>query len=256
MNRLVEIGKGAGEILLRYKEKFKNIEVKSISSDVVSEADFASQDFIINELSRSFPGVKVICEENYSEENFLDGDVFLVDPLDGSLNYVHGYTFYSVSIARLENGRVVEGVVYLPEYNEIFYAELSAGAFFNGEKLERKSDVDFNRSLIVTGWPYTKEGIRWTYRAIETVNERIHEIRILGSCAAELSYLAAGRIDGYFEIGLAPWDISAGALIAMEAGCMVTDLSGSGLDLKKGEVVAGVPSVHGELLKILREVVA
>ncbi len=250
---LKEVAKEAGKLLLEYRGKFERVESKTISSDVVSEADYESQKLITSKLSKSFPNVRVVGEESYSGEEIDSGEVFLVDPLDGSLNYVHGLPFYSVSIAYLRDGKVISGVVYLPETGEMFYAELGKGSYLNGERLKAGED-EFEKALIVTGWPYDRDGIRWTYRAIEKVNERVQEIRILGSCAAELSYLAAGRISGYFEIGLSPWDIAAGYLIATEAGAVVTSFSTDGMDLKKGEVVAGPESFHRELLSILREV--
>jgi myo-inositol-1(or 4)-monophosphatase len=248
---LEDVAKKAGELLKEYKGRLKSVQEKSSVSDVVSEADYESQKLIERLLRESFPDYDVVGEENFSKSN--SRKIFLVDPLDGSLNYVHGFPFYSVSIARIVDGEIVEGVVHLPETRETFHAIKGEGSHLNGERLTC-GDAEFERSLIVTGWPYDHEGTLWTYEAIRSVNEKVQEIRILGSCAAELSYLAAGRIDGYFEIGLGPWDLAAGYLIATEAGAVVTSISTDDFDLYKGEVVAGKPSVHEKLLKVVRSV--
>ena len=248
---LEEVAKEAGRLLLEYKGKLKSVQKKSSRSDVVSEADYESQKLIESILKEHYPGFEVVGEENYrkvSAEKY-----FLVDPLDGSLNYVHGFPFYSVSIAMVVSGEVVEGVVHLPETGETFHAMKGEGAYLNGERINA-GDATIEEALVVTGWPYDEKGTLWTYRAIEAVNGAVQEVRILGSCAAELSYLAAGRLDGYFEIGLGPWDLAAGYLIAREAGAIVTSITVDGFDLERGEVVAGKPSVHGELLKIVRGV--
>ncbi len=250
---LEEVAKRSGELLLGFKGKLKKVEEKSSSSDLVSEADYESQKLIEKLLRENYPGYEVVGEESYSKKDLRNGKIFLVDPLDGSLNYVSGLPFYSVSIARMVDGEVVEGVVYLPETDEMFHSVKGEGSYLNGEKLE-SGDKEFEKSLIVTGWPYDHDGTLWTYKAIEVVNEKVREIRILGSCAAELSYLAAGRIDGYFEIGLGPWDLAAGYLIATEAGAVVSSISRDGFNLELGEVVAGKPSVFEDLLKVVRNV--
>ncbi len=250
---LEEIAKSAGKLLLNLKGKLKKIEEKSSPSDLVSEADYGSQSLIGRLLEENYPDYEVVGEENYSERNLKEGKIFLVDPLDGSLNYVSGLPFYSVSIAKIENGEIIEGVVYLPETGEVFHAVKNEGSYLNGRRIE-SGDNKLEKSLVVTGWPYDHNGTLWTYKAIEVVNEKVREIRILGSCAAELSYLAAGRIDGYFEIGLGPWDLAAGYLIATEAGAFVSSISKDSFDLELGEVVAGKPSLFKNLLKVVRSV--
>ncbi|MCD6449972.1 MAG: inositol monophosphatase [Thermotogaceae bacterium] len=254
IEKMTEIARNAGDLLKRYSGNLRNIKTKAIASDVFSEADLESQKLITNSLIEVFPGVKVIGEENYGGEDYKSGKVFLVDPLDGSLNYIHCFPFYSVSIAYLEDGEVLAGVVHLPEYNETFYAEKGKGAFLNGERIFSDKKISLEDSMIITGWPYNEEGIKWTYKAIEVVNEKVHEIRILGSCAAELSYLAAGRLDGYFEIGLKPWDLAAGYLIATEAGLKVSSITADYFDMDLGEVVAAPESFQKKLVDILRGV--
>jgi len=254
IEKMVEIARNAGNLLKRYFGSLKEVRTKAIASDVFSEADLESQKLITESLMKVFPNVKVIGEENYKGEDYKLGRAFLVDPLDGSLNYIHRFPFYSVSIAYLEDGKVLAGVVHLPEYDETFYAENGRGAFLNGERIFSNKNIPIEESMIITGWPYNIEGIRWTYRAVEAVNEKVHEIRILGSCAAELSYLAAGRLDGYFEIGLKPWDLAAGYLIATEAGLKVSSITTEGFDMELGEIVAAPESFHEDLIKILRSV--
>ncbi len=254
IEKIIEIARTAGDLLKKYFGNLKDVRTKAMASDVFSEADLESQKLITKALMETFPDARVVGEENYKGEDYNSGKVFLVDPLDGSLNYIHYFPFYSVSIAYLEDGKVLSGVVHLPEYGETFYAEKGKGAFLNGEKIFSNKDIALKESMIITGWPYSMEGIKWTYKAIEAVNEKVHEIRILGSCAAELSYLAVGRLDGYFEIGLKPWDLAAGYLIATEAGLKVSSITAEGFDMDLGEVVAAPESFHKELVGILRSV--
>ncbi len=253
MDILERVARSAGEVLLKYKGRLSSIKAKSSKSDLVSEADYESQKIIFEMLERF--KARLIGEENYSgdPEQMFRGEVFLIDPLDGTLNYVHGLPFYSISIARLKDGEILEGVVYLPETGEMFHALLNEGAFLNGSEIKVSSVKDLEEALLVTGWPYDEEGTKKTYKMVEIVNERVQEIRILGSCAAELSYLAAGRIDGYFEIGLGPWDMAGGYLIATEAGAVVTSISHEGFSLIDGEVLASVPEIHGDILNLVRE---
>ena len=251
MDRLEDVAREAGRVLLRYKGRLSRVEKKSSISDLVSEADYESQRVVFEGLDGF--GAKLVGEENYSGESIREGEVFLVDPLDGTLNYVHGLPYYSVSIARLIDGKIVEGVVYIPESDEMFHALSGEGAFLNGERIEISKTEDLSSSLVVTGWPYDEIGTQKTYRLIEKVNESVQEIRILGSCAAELAYLACGRIDGYFEMGLGPWDMAAGYVIALEAGAVISSMSGEDFDLSSGEIIASVPPIHEQLVELVKE---
>ena len=252
MDLVERAAREAGKILLKLKNRLERVEVKSSRADLVSEADYESQKVVFEILEDL--KIDMVGEENYSGDprQFMESECFLVDPLDGTLNYVHGLPFYAVSIARLKNGEVVEGVVYLPESDEMFHALKGQGAYLNGERLEVSGVEDLSKALVVTGWPYNEEGVERTQEMIERVMSRVQEVRILGSCAAELCYLAAGRIDGYFEIGLGPWDLAAGYLIAEEAGARVSSMTREGFSLELGEVVAATPDLHGSLLELVK----
>jgi myo-inositol-1(or 4)-monophosphatase len=140
----------------------------------------------------------------------------------------------------------VEGAIYIPFTNEMFYAELGKGAFLNDKRILNEKRPTMDRSLLVTGWPYDETKLKWLMRSVEKLTEVCQEVRIIGSSALELCYLACGRFDGYWEIGLKPWDVAAGVLIAREAGVVVGGLNGE-FDLESGEIVAAVPSIFEQL---------
>lgn len=250
---LIYIAQSAGKILLGYfRKKELSHSEKSGRSDLVTEADLAAQEKITEELARLYPDIPVIGEEGKQERG--EGLYFLVDPLDGTLNFFHGIPYFSVSIALMENEKPIAGVVYAPGLGETFYAVKGEGAYFNNERLSLSSSVQLSGAIAATGWPYDKRLIQWTEEAISLVQSKVQEVRIMGSAALEMCYVAAGFIDVYWEVGLHPWDLAAGAIILREAGGVVTDVNGAPFELSSGRVLAcGNRSICKEMILTLEK---
>ncbi len=211
------------------------------------------QEIIVETIKKSFPEAKFVLEEGDGEKKIPDYEcVFLVDPIDGTLNYSHGLPFFGVSIARLDRGQITEAAVYVPMTDELFYAKKGLGAFLNGKRIYNDRSPTLEQSLVVTGIPYINELFGWTFKSIFEVSKVVQEVRILGSASIELCYLACGRLDGYWEVGLKPWDIAAGVLIATEAHVQISGIKGD-FDLESGEILASVKSIHKQLKRILGE---
>lgn len=194
--------------------------------DPVTEFDRRSEAFIISEIQRHFPGSAMVTEES----GFLDGHNngrWYIDPLDGTVNYSHGVPIYAVSIAYAEDGNLLMGVVYDPERDECFSGELGRGAFLNGQNIRVSNSRELDQALLVTGFPYdirtSQENNLANYVRFSLISQGV---RRLGSAALDICYVAAGRFDGFWEVGIKPWDLAAGALIAREAGARVTDIHG------------------------------
>ncbi|OQY10984.1 MAG: hypothetical protein B6I29_00040 [Marinitoga sp. 4572_148] len=253
---MIKAAKEAGDILLAKKKNLKNIKIKKSSSDLVSEADLASQKLIVDIILNEVSDAIILAEESWNGDKRIlkhGKNVFIIDPLDGTLNYVHGMDFYSISIAMMDDGEIIYGVVYLPEMNKLYYAEKGKGSYLNGVRLYRNDNKNLSESMFVTGWPYEPELFKKAYEAIAKIQKNIHEVRILGSAAGELCMLAEGKIDGYWEYGLGPWDLAAGVLIAKEAGLEAYSISQKEFDLSKGEILATFKDNIDKVYSIIKE---
>jgi myo-inositol-1(or 4)-monophosphatase len=243
----------AGQILRSgYGQSFQ-IDHKGVI-DLVTEMDRRSEAFLLQAIRGRFPDHRVISEE----AGELSGDsahVWHVDPLDGTVNYAHGVPIFSVSIAFAKDGEVRLGVVYDPMQDECFTAERGSGAYLNGMRLHVSSAPDLANSLLVTGFPYdiwsNPENNLDHYANFSL---RSQGVRRLGSAALDLGYVAAGRLDGFWEISIRSYDIAAGALLVEEAGGIVTDIRGGPDYLKSPQtIIAANPQVHPEMLALLNE---
>ncbi len=254
MKSICEAAKRAGDFAKERFEREHRIDIKTRVSDVVTEVDVECQKIIVDTILKHFPEAKFVLEEGDGDTKIPNAEcIFVVDPIDGTLNYAHSFPYFAVSIARLDYLQITEATVYLPMTNEMFYAKKGSGAFLNGTQIFNRNRPSLDKSFLVTGWPYDESLFDWTLKTIERLSKITQEIRILGSSAAELCYLASGKFDGYWEVGLKPWDTAGGVLIAREAGITVTGLEDD-YDLESGEIVAAVPSIHERLMEILREI--
>ena len=250
---LERMARQAGKILHDSYEKDHQVSYKGVI-DLVTDVDHASEDLILGEIKRQFPTHPILSEE----AGRLDGHdehLWLVDPIDGTVNYAHGVPFFSVSIAYAHKGFLTLGVVYDPMRDEMFTAERGHGAKLNGRPLQVSTAEELVRSLMVTGFPYDT----WTSERNNLENygkfARLTQgVRRLGSAALDLCYVAAGRIDGYWELSLKPWDLAAGGLIAEEAGARVTTLDGGSDYLTPPcSLIACTPAIYPKMMEVLKE---
>jgi myo-inositol-1(or 4)-monophosphatase len=221
--------------------------------DLVTEVDRACEAAILARLRRSFPGHGFVAEEGGGA---LSGSeyVWYIDPLDGTTNYAHQYPFFCTSIALTHRGAVIAAAVYDPVKDELFTAARGRGATCNGFRLQVSKAADVKRSVFITGFPYDlRDDVRHSIRHFERFLHHARAIRRDGAAALDLAYLAAGRVDGYFEERLKPWDVLAGVLLVEEAGGQASRFDGSALGVEDTEVVASNRLLHDAMIRVLAE---
>jgi myo-inositol-1(or 4)-monophosphatase len=220
--------------------------------DLVTEVDHACEAAILELIRSRFPDHDVVSEETALERTG-SRHLWFVDPLDGTTNFAHGYPFFCASVALATDGQREVAAVYDPVKEELFTAQRGAGAYLNGRRLQVSSSGELLQSLLVTGFPYdVRENLARYLSLFQRFMAEARAIRRDGAAALDLSYLAAGRIDGFWEVRLSPWDVMAGALLVEEAGGRVTRFDGSPLALVPDEVVASNGALHGPMLDVLR----
>lgn len=246
----IDTARRAGALLKDNVGKVGRIEFKG-AVDIVTEVDRKSEDLIMAAIRKSFPGHGILTEE--SPEVKQDSPYkWIIDPLDGTTNYSHGFPFFCVSIGFEEAGEVTFGAVYDPMLDELYTAEKGIGASLNGKKITVSAIDDLGRSLLATGFPYDLRASRDNnLNFFSEFAVKAQAIRRAGSAALDLCYLASGRFDGYWEMKLRPWDMAAGALIASEAGGRVTDFSGGSFSIYGKECLATNGLIHEDMTRIL-----
>jgi myo-inositol-1(or 4)-monophosphatase len=219
--------------------------------NIVTDVDLECQERIMTLIARDFPNDHVISEE---KDNILEDsrNRWIIDPIDGTTNYAHGYPFFCTSIAYESKGKITCGVVYNPIFDELFFAHRGKGAYLNGRRLNVSTTQDMKQALLVTGFPYDlNTSNRNNIDHFVAFLYKAQAIRRDGSAALNLSYVAAGRFDGFWELKLNPWDTAAGVLILAEAGGLVTDFEGEPFDIYKGQIVASNGLIHTAMLEVL-----
>ncbi len=240
-----------GKILREYFRSEKvRAKTKSSSADLVTNADLMSQEAVLKILSARLPGVQVVGEEKENEK--VADEAIYLDPLDGTLNFYHGLDQFAVSLGYWAGKKPMAGVVYRPVEEELFSAVSGRGAFRNGKPIQASGAPKLAQSFLATGWPYDKTRTPGVLRSLERLLGPSQEVRVLGSAALALCYVAAGILEGYWEWGLYPWDVAAGVLIAREAGARVTSPEGGPVTLESGAVLATNGHVHEEMLAYLK----
>ncbi len=241
----------AGRILLRGANKPHTIDRKGIV-DLVTEMDLKSEKMIYRAIRKAFPSHSILAEEGSSRDT--DSDFrWIVDPLDGTTNYAHGFPVWCVSIALEKCGEIIAGVIYNPNLDEMFYASKGNGAFRNRKRIHVTNESRLSDAFLATGFPYD---IRET--DIDNLDnfarfyKTARAVRRDGSAAMDMAYTAAGIFDGYWELKLSPWDTAAGKLLVEEAGGKITDFSGSDFDIFGREVVCANAKLHKQMLSILQ----
>ena len=249
---LERLAREAGAILRAGYSKEHQINYKGVI-DLVTEVDHESEAYLLGEIQGKYPDHHIFAEESGIIQG-NDEHIWFVDPLDGTVNYAHHIPIFCVSIAYASQGKLMLGAVYDPMRDELFAAERGKGARLNGKPIQVSAAAEMQRSLLVTGFPYDA----WNTRQDNFANfvhfaKLSQGVRRLGSAALDLSYVAAGRFDGYWEMSLKPWDVAAGGLIAEEAGAQVTNVYGGGDYISPPQsVVAAGPGIHARIVQELK----
>jgi myo-inositol-1(or 4)-monophosphatase len=250
----VKAARRAGSIINQASQNLDLLTVsKKTHSDFVSEVDGAAEQAIIKLLLSSYPDHTILAEESGHQGDATQSEYqWIIDPLDGTTNFLHGFPKYSVSIALKHKNVLTHAVVYDPTNNELFTASRGGGAYLNNKRLRVSKRIRLEDCLIGTGLPFRDLTHMDAYIAmLVDIIPRTVGIRRPGSAALDLAYVAAGRYDGFWEIGLAPWDMAAGCLLITEAGGLVGDLEGNATQLESGQIVAGSPKIFGQLLQVI-----
>lgn len=249
LTELISLAKQAGDILQHSFGMHLHVDHKGVI-DLVSEADHHSEQFLLAYLRQHFPGDRIVTEES-GELAGSDDRAWYIDPLDGTVNYVHGVPIYSVSIAYAEAGKLHLAVVYDPTQDECFSAEHGQGAWLNGQLIHPSTATELDQALLVTGFPYDirtnpdNNLDHYVYFALHSQG-----VRRLGSAALDCCYVACGRLDGFWELRLNPWDVAAGGLIAREAGAVVTNLAGQEDFISPPQsILVANAAIHSQMLR-------
>lgn len=240
----------AGKLILNQSNCRRIVAFKS-KIDFVTNVDRNSEKLITSMIRKRFPDHGILAEEGTKAE----GDsVWIIDPLDGTTNFAHGYPFFCVSIALVVDGRQSLGVVYDPTHDEMFHAVAGRGAYLNGRRIRVSKAAELKDSLIVTGFYYDRGKImrRTLDKMGDFLTKNVHGIRRDGSAALDMCYVACGRIDGYWEYVLSPWDFAAASLIAKEAGAKVTKPDGNQIKMERDGILAANAALHKKMLDVIR----
>jgi myo-inositol-1(or 4)-monophosphatase len=252
---IIDCVREGGRILKDYHRLLLDLQVHTKGRfDYVTEADLAVQETIVRLIHDRYPAHDILAEEEGLAPQ-RNATRWIVDPLDGTTNFIHGFPVFAVSIALEHNGDVELGAVYDPCRDELFLAERGVGATLNGEPLRVSSRKQAEEALVATAFPWRQRAILARYlEAFTRIFNRVSDLRRTGSAALDLAYVASGRCDGFWEVGLKPWDIAAGHLLVLEAGGRISEFSGGQNHIWIGDVVAGNPAIHSFLLEILKDV--
>jgi myo-inositol-1(or 4)-monophosphatase len=249
----IEAARAAGDLLRSELHQPRRIAFKGTPTNLVTEMDARAEAMIVGMLRRAFPDDAILAEEGGSQRG-RSGRRWIIDPLDGTTNYAHGVPVFAVSIALQMSERIAVGVVFDPNHGELFTAERGRGAFVNDTRLAVSSAATLNESLLATGFPYTiRETAENNFGQYELLSLRSQGVRRMGSAVIYLAYVAAGRLDGYWELRLGAWDAAAGSLLVEEAGGRVTGVTGEPLDLDAPSIMATNGRIHDEMLLALQE---
>lgn len=252
LNIAVRAARRAGETIARYANRLDTVGVTAKArNDFVTEADQAAEEEILRTIRRAYPKHAILAEESGASG---DSEItWIIDPLDGTTNFIHGIPHYAVSIAVREHGRLEHGVIYDPNRRELYTASRGAGAQLDGRRIRVAQRRKLDDAVLGTGIPYRNlEHVDAYFDMLKSITVRSAGIRRAGAAALDLAYVAAGRLDGFWEIGLKPWDIAAGALLIQEAGGVNGDLEGQPTFMECGHIVSGNPQIFGALVREIR----
>jgi myo-inositol-1(or 4)-monophosphatase len=252
LTNAVKAARRAGDIITYASRDLSTLKVQSKSyNDFVSEVDQSAERAIIEILQEAYPDHGFLGEESGHDRSDAE-NVWIIDPLDGTTNFLHGFPQYSVSIALMSQGQLTQAVVYDPNRNDLFTATRGRGAFLNDKRIRVSNRAKLQDSIVGTGFPFRDFKHLDTYLAMfKDMIKNTSGLRRPGSAALDLAYVAAGYFDGFWEIGLSKWDIAAGALLVQEAGGIVGDFEGNESWIETGNIVAGNPKILAQMLQLI-----
>jgi myo-inositol-1(or 4)-monophosphatase len=243
----------AGKIAMQYQKDGFKVSHKTQINNLVTEADIACENYITEQILTKFPDHAILGEENGANESQSDY-LWLIDPIDGTTNFAHGYPFFAVSIALSYQDEIILGVTHAPMLNETYFAGKNLGAYLNDQPIQVSTNQSLELSLLATGFPPDRRSNDYT-KAITLFTKAqnfIHGVRRSGSACLELAFTACGRLDGFFEIGLKPWDVATGIILIQEAGGQITNFDGKNYKIKYRTIIASNGIIHQELIDYLK----
>lgn len=259
LNTAIKAARKAGTVILRHANHVDRLNIESKGrNDFVSEVDRLAEAEIIQIIRHAYPDHDILAEESGVQDGDRNGNKsgsqykWIIDPLDGTTNFLHGYPQYAVSIAVTDNDKLDQAVIFDPLRDELFIASRGKGAQLNDRKIRVSKTINLESALLGTGFPFKNLDKIETW--IETFRQLLPEssgVRRAGSAALDLAHVASGRLDGFWEFDLQPWDIAAGCLLIQESGGIVTDFNEADEFLKNGNVIAGTPKIYEQMVKIL-----
>lgn len=254
LNIAIRAARAAGDVIMRHFDRLDTVRVETKRrNDYVSEVDREAESRIISILQRAYPAYGILAEES-GEQSGSEDFTWIIDPLDGTTNFLHGFPHFAVSIALAHHGRPEQAVIYDPVRDELFTASRGSGAELNNRRIRVAAMRGLDGALLGTGFPYREGQATEPYMStLHRFMESCAGIRRPGAAALDLAYLAAGRIDGFWEYGLSRWDIAAGALLVREAGGIIGDIDGGDDVLATGNVLAGNPRVYHAMMQVIEE---
>ena len=254
LNVMIAAARKAGRPLIRDLGELENLQVSMKGpSDFVTNADKRTERILIEELSRARPGYGFLGEEGGAVEGPDKTHRFIIDPIDGTLNFLHGVPHFAISIALEREGQLVSAVVYNPATDDLFVAEKGHGAYLNDKRLKIAARKNLNEAVLATGVPFRGHGDAARFMAeLDAVMTNVAGIRRFGAASLDLAFVAAGRFDAFWERDLSAWDVAAGILLVREAHGVVSDLDGGATMLDTGHILAANDHLHPQLLKMLK----
>lgn len=251
LNIAIKAARRAGSIILRYSDQLDRLTVESKGrNDFVTQVDRTAESEIIDIIRHAYPGHSILAEE--SGEQSGDDYQWVIDPLDGTTNFLHGYPQYAVSIALLDKGKLAQAVIFDPLRDELFTASRGAGAQLNDRRIRVSSVKKMPDALLGTGFPFKEfDNLDTWINCFRELLPMSSGVRRAGSAALDLAHVACGRLDGFWEIGLKRWDIAAGCLLIEEAGGLVSDFNNGQNFLGSGNIIAGNTKVHGQMFAVI-----
>ncbi len=253
LEQMTEIAKQAGKFLKENEGNISRIDEKGSFTNLVTDIDKGSEKMIKDFIEKNFPGHGILAEESGASSP-LSEYRWIIDPLDGTTNFTHSFPVYCVSIALELRGEVIAGVVYDPNFGELFSAEKGSGAYLNGKRLRVTSAATLEKALLATGFPYDVRHNPFNcIQHFEAFLLKAQAVRRLGSAALDICYVASGRLDGFWEVNLHPWDTAAATLITAEAGGKVTGFNGEKYSIYQRDIVLSNGVLHDQMLEVIKQ---